>query len=443
MSLLRIQQEVEAYLQKRILELLGGRPEEAGRYTILGSDINEIRHLFYYLRMNRSPIQVLYQIESYTATVTNVEDTVATLHIPGFEETSFRRLKLRFSVMNTFYQFEVIITRVRPDEVTFQLPLYMQSATRRKYPRHPLQNAFLHFNTIYRPIFGTRGIGQVVEEKHRHLIAELKKDFPDLSLMLRIIADDLVRIAGDYQLEIYKPDEEQSRLRSTISGEDKTLYIASTEDINSYINKPDSNLLVAYNREFKIMAEARSEDDAVKFFKDLQLSELRRHVYSYVCAPLHLFGKVIGHIYVETDLLQRKRIFVEEAINVGILADLLSYGMTKTVIARTYYSRPIAEILNLSMAGVLFRVTSSVIYDYLIDHDLLKLKIPLVNEYLSFRGEITRMFHEGERYHIALRFIEGSDDDYRKLEQFLYTDTRTRLRGKIRGPHGPLAELHE
>lgn len=443
MSLLRIQQEVEEYLQKRILELLGGRPEEAGRFTILGSDINEIRHIFYYLRMNRAPVQVQYQLESYSAQVLSVEDTLATLSVPGFEETAFRRIKLRFSMMNTFYQFEVILSRVRGEEVTFQLPFYIQSATRRKYPRHPLQRAYLLFNTVYRPIFGTRGIGQIVEEKHRHLIAELKKDFPDLSLMLRIIADDLVSIAGDYQLQFYKPEQKKSLMETTISGEDKTLFIASTEDINSYIYKPETNLLVAYNREFKTMAGASSEEEAVKYFKELQLAEMRRHVYSYVCAPLHLFGKVIGHIYIETDLIHRKRIFADDAMRVGILADLLSYGMTKTVIARSYFAKPIAEIMNLSMAGVLFRVSSSTIYDYLIDHDLLKLKIPLTNEYLSFHGEITRMFSEGTRYHLALRFVDGADDDYRKLEQFLYADTRMRLRGKSRGPTGPLTELHE
>ena len=183
---------------------------------------------------------------------------------------------------------------------------------------------------------------------------ELKKDFPDLSLMLRIIADDLVSIAGDYQLQFYKPEQKKSLMETTISGEDKTLFIASTEDINSYIYKPETNLLVAYNREFKTMAGASSEEEAVKYFKELQLSEMRRHIYSYVCAPLHLFGKVIGHIYIETDLIHRKRIFADDAMRVGILADLLSYGMTKTVIARSYFAKPIAEIMFSDFLAVCF-----------------------------------------------------------------------------------------
>jgi hypothetical protein len=443
MSLLRIQQEVEAYLQKRILEILGGRPEEAVRYTILGSDINRIRHIFYYLRMNRTPVRVDYQLESYTATVVDVEDAQATLNVPGFEETPFRRIKLRFSMMNTFYQFEVILSRVEGEEVSFQLPTNLQSATRRKYPRHTLQRTYILFNTVYRPIFGTRGIGQIVEDKNKYLIEELRKDFPDLSLMLRIISDDLIGIAGDYELQFYKPDRKLSLMETTIIDEDKTLYIASTENIDCYTGKPESSMLVAYNREFNRLARESSKAEAMKFFEELQKSEMRRHVYSYVCAPLHLFGRVIGHIYIETNLLYQKRIYVEDAVRVAILADLLSYGMTKTVIARTYFTKPIAEIMNLSMAGVLFRIPSSTVYDYLIDHDLLKLKIPLTSEYLSFHAEITRMFSDENRYHLALRFVDGAEDDYRKLEQFLYNDTRAHLRGKSRGPAGPLTELHE
>ena len=437
MSLLRIQQEIEERLQSEILTLLGGRAEDAGYYTILGSHINQIRHIFYYLQANRIDIRAQYQLENYPAVVHSVEEIQATLLIPGFEETAFRRIKLRFQAMNVFYQFEVIINRINGNEITFQLPLKIQSATRRKYPRHPLERSYLLFNTVYRPIFGNRGIGQIVEEKHRHIIAELQKDFPDLSLILRILTDQLMFIAGNYDIVFYKPDQKQSIMEALIAATDKTLYVANTGDLNSYLQKPKPNLLIAYEREFQSRSARSSQEEAMKFFKDLQLREMRDHIHSYVYAPLHLFTKVIGHIYVETDSLHRQRIFEEDAIQIGILADLISYAMTKTVIARSYYSRPLAEILNVSLAGALFRVNSSEIYDYLIDHDLLKIKIPLTNQYLSFRGEITRMFHLGSRFHVALQFIEGDDDDFKKLEQFLYTDTKTKLRRKSRGPVAP------
>ncbi|MBW7858177.1 MAG: DUF1577 domain-containing protein [Leptonema sp. (in: Bacteria)] len=433
MSLLRVQQEVEDYLQTRILELLGGRNDEPAKYTILGSDINRIRHIFYYLRMNQTQVVVQYQLETYFAPIITVGDTTASIQIPNFEETTFRRLKLRFSFMNTFYQFEVLISKVQGDLITFQLPLRIQSATRRKYPRHRLDHSFVLFNTVYRPIFGTRGIGQIVEEKYRFLISELEKDNPNLSLMLRIVGEHLITIAGHYTLKLYKTDQPKSLMETMVSSHNKILYIGNTEDITSYIQKPKTNLLISYDRDFKVQANSTSEEEAMAFYKELQQKETRRHIYGYACAPIHLFGEVIGHIYIETDLIHRKKLFTEDAQQVGILANLLSYGMTKTVIAESYYIRPLAEILNLSLAGILFRVKSSTIYDYLIDHDFLKLKIPLMNEYLSFRGNITRMFSDGERYHVALRFKESGEDDYRKLEQYLYSNNRQRLKGKSRG----------
>lgn len=443
MSLLRIQQEVEDYLQKRILSLLGGTQEDAARYTILGSDINEIRHIFYYLRSNRSNVQVQYLIETYQATVTEVRDTTATIRVPGFEESPFRRIKLRFSMMNTFYQFEVLIHSIRNDEVVFHLPLSIQAATRRKYPRHRVDRSYAYFNILYRPVYGTRGIGQIVEEKHRYLIQELRKDRPDLSLMLRIIGERLTAIAGDYELRLYAKDQPLSLMEGIISNQDKTLFLANTEDINAYIRKPESNLLTSYDREFREMANARTEEDAIQRFKEIQTAEMRRHIYCYVCSPLHLFGSVIGHLYLETDLIHRKKIFADDAVQVGIMADLLSYAMTKTVIAQTYFQRPLAEVANLSLAGVLMRLQSRTIYEYLIDHDILKTRIPLVNEHLAFHGEITRMYSDEDHFYVALKFTQGADDDYRKLEQYLFSDARQRLRGKSRGQLRPLTELHE
>lgn len=433
MSLLRVQQEVEDYLQSRILELLGSRNDEPAQYTILGSDINRIRHIFYYLRMNQTQVVIQYQLETYFAPIIVVSDTTASIQIPNFEETTFRRLKLRFSFMNTFYQFEVLISKIQGDLITFQLPLRIQSATRRKYPRHRLDHSFVLFNTIYRPIFGTRGIGQIVEEKYKVLISELEKDNPNLSLILKIIGEHLRAIAGQYTLKFYKPNEPKSLMETLVSNHNKILYIDNTEDITSYIQKPKKNLLISYDRDFRIQANSTSEEEAMAYYKELQRDETRRQIYGYTCAPIHLFGDVIGHIYIETDLIQRKKLFIEDAQQVGILSNLLSYAMTKTVIARSYYVRPLAEVINLSLAGVLFRVKSAMVYDYLIDHDFLKLKIPLMNEYLSFKGNITRMFSDGEKYHIALNFQESGEDDYRKLEQYLYSNTRQRLRGKSRG----------
>src|SRR6185369_1457673 len=110
----------------------------------------------------------------------------------------------------------------------------VQSARRRKYVRVYPQDLFMRFNLLYMPIFGRRGVGQIVENRYPKIVGELARDEPDLSLLVRIVNKAVQEISPDFELKIYKPEDKKTLLERVISVEKKTLYIRDTSRKDSY-----------------------------------------------------------------------------------------------------------------------------------------------------------------------------------------------------------------
>lgn len=420
--------ELENVLLQEIVELYGRESRELTDITILGSDVNQISHLFLYLKWQNKRVQLTYGLEQYSAEVLSVDGAYATLKVPDFDEGSFRRILIQFDAMNVYYQFEVIMTSVSGNIIEFRMPDQIQSATRRKYRRIYTEAVYMRFLLEYQPLFGKRGVGQLVEDRYYPIVAELKKDYPDLSLILRIISEEIQRLSDSYEFKFYQKGDKKSLMEQVIGSQQATLYIRDTGRIESYINKINQFGLINFEREFKNMLNAMEESEARDHFESLQKQEMRDHIYTYVASPLSIFDRTIGHIYVYTSVLDKRMIAAEDAQIIDILSRLLSYGMSKTAVSQTYYRAPLAKVKNLSMAGLLFEVQNPVLFEYLLDHDRLRVFLPLVNELLEFETEITRLFPSGKSYSVGLRFVEAGPDDYRILENYLYNRIQSNIR---------------
>ncbi len=407
-------------------EIYGTERMVPTQFTIIGSDVNQIRHLFFHLRAENRAIEISYGIEIFRGSIADVDDDHVLIRIPKFEEGPQRRIRIRFDALNIFYQFEVIIEEINGELVWFRMPDSIQSATRRKYRRVYPDDVFLRFLFQYRPIFGKRGIGQIVEDRYSYLVEELKKDFPDLSLILRMVAEELHSISRFFELKFYEKGQKKNLMEQIVTSQESTLYIRDTDRLDNYFRKLNLFGLTNYEREFKNMLNVMSEEEARKFFENLQQDELRQHLYNYVCAPIMVFDRVVGHIYLYTTVLEKHQITTDDATRIDILATLLSYAMTRTAVARTYYTEPLARLQNISIAGLLFEIRSQVLFEYLIDHDALRVLLPLRNDVLEMEGDITRLFPSEDRFLIGMKFTEAGPDDFKRLERYIFQKTRAR-----------------
>ncbi|MDW7977112.1 MAG: DUF1577 domain-containing protein [Leptospiraceae bacterium] len=416
-------QEIEKQLQKEIIKILKKEHDPPEKHTILGNNLNEIRHILYYLKSKKVPIYIYYLVDTFTGFILDVEDIFVKVQVLGFEETSFRRCRIAFNFMNVFYQFEVSIYRVDKDIITIYTPLYIQYTTKRKFPRYTTHNLYANINIVYYQLFSHHEYENILKHHFPKIIEELQKDLPDLSMILRVMLQELEKISDTYEIHFFSIETLKSldwRIKQMKSIQ-KTIYIENTDSIRSYYAPINNPSITNFERFYRNMLKTNSEEDVLRFFENLMREDKRNQKNSYVYAPIFLFDEIIGYIYTETSYIERKKIFLDDAIKIHILSKVLSYTINRIIFYKGFYETSSALVKNISLSGILLNITSQYIYNYLIGNDLLKIELELFNQKAKFLGMITRMFTLGEKnYNIALEFVEFFDDSFKILENFIF-----------------------
>lgn len=419
-SLETAQSEQQESLIQMLQRMLHSRHDDYTEDTILGSDINRIRHLFYYLRSENIRIQINYQSEIYSGTISHVLSNKVIIKVPGFEESGFRRCRIKFEVISELYQFEVPVLEIGQGVITIKMPAFIQSLQRRKNKRIMVDDLFIRFGVLYRPIFGRRGAGQIVESRFPSIVSELEKDDPDLYLINHIITEELLHVSPYYEIKFYKKGEELTFLESMISEEKKTLFIRDTTHLENYYERQTLYGLINYHSEYIHRLRHSSQEEAIDFFEKLRQGDMKNFISNYVCSPIIMYDKVIGHIFVYSSVLDRHHISYEQAQYIDLMAQLLNYAMSKSAISQVYFHNAVTRVVNISLGGLLFELNDRVIFDHLTFHDRLKILLPIRHQMLELHAEVTRYFPTKNGFNIGVEFFKAAPEDFKILEKFIH-----------------------
>ncbi len=137
---------------------------------------------------------------------------------------------------------------------------------------------------------------------------------------------------------------------------------------------------------------------------------------------------MIGHIKVYSTVLDKKNLTPDDAQRLDLLVQLLNYALSKHAIAEHYFSLHNTKVVNISMSGLLFEIQDTNVFNYLLDHDRLKICIPIKSHELEMRAEITRLLPGNNGYRIGVMFFQGAPDDFHVLEGFIHERIRAMLR---------------
>ncbi len=432
-----LQKKIEDSLKKEISLIFNRKAEPVEKFTILGSDINKIRHIFYYLKSQKVPIKVDYQMDTFWGYISDVQDLVAVIEIKNFEESSFRRIVISFNFLNVFYSFEVSLQKVEKELVYITLPTNIQYSFRRKYPRIEISDSFARIQILYQNLFSEKEMELIFTQNYGILKNEIEKEYPSLDIIIRIIISNLNQISNFFSFTLYyefKKEKSRSWLENQLQAIKKTIFIENTDSLNSYYLNLNSTLITNFERTYKNMLKTQSEEDVIKYFERIQKEDIRNQKNSYIISPIFLFEKLFGYIYLETSYIERKRIFFSDAIQIAILARVLSYALEKILFHNKYYAEENIRILNLSLSGALLHLKSEVSYKYLIQNDFIKFETDILNTKISCISHITRMFTKKENdYYIAIHFLEYLEDSFSLLEKSIY-NLNFKKRGFITPP---------
>ncbi len=397
--------------------------------TIIGSDINLIKHLFHYLKFENIEFRFDYEESNMTVIVHSVLQDFVELNVLGFEEGTSRRAKIKFEVVNVLYQFEVIIEDIRGSIVKIKIPSELQAAEMRNHRRVFVDDLFMDFVILFKSFKGgvyVSGDNIYAERQFTHLFREIKKDSPDLKLMNLIMTDYILKVSQEFEIITYKPNDGNEFIKETLQLVNKSIFIEDCSNIENYYKKTENLYTNTYQNLYAKKLKEDGEFKTQKFFEKLQKTELRNFLFSYILSPITLFDQVIGHIKVFTTAMDKHIISQYNAEYIHQMTEIASYGFTKISIRgnnfNTMYTN--TRILDISISGLLFEISDENLFKYLKKHNTIKMYIPIGKKTLSLSGEIIRFFDTMDDYQkiyrMGVTFISSNPDDMNILENFIY-----------------------
>ncbi|MCB1156722.1 MAG: DUF1577 domain-containing protein, partial [Leptospiraceae bacterium] len=423
--------------------------------TIIGSDINLIKHLFYYLKSENSEFDIEYEERLMPVRVETVSAESVTLNVLGFEDQGTRRAKIRFEVINVLYVFEVIINEIKDNLVTIRIPTELQSAEMRKHRRVGCDDLFMNFIILFRSYKGGQyisGDNIYAERRFTHLFREIKYDEPNLKLMNLMLTDYVMRISSEYEIVIYKesnPDsdivprliswfqnaqmpEYDSReyessnlkerkekyfkdklepeiIRRLLSKELNSIYIQDCSSIDSYIRSLNHPSLISYNEFYQEISDLSDEMEAYSIMENFQKKEDKDFFVSYIISPITLFDKVIGHIKVYTTHMDKHILTNYDAEYIHEMTEISSYGFTKIAIKGNRFNMLYTntKIVDISITGLRFEIYDEKLFQYLHKHNTIKMYIPIGPRTLVINGEIVRYEPSYDVYRMGVNFFSS------------------------------------
>ncbi|MBE8400864.1 DUF1577 domain-containing protein [Leptospira borgpetersenii] len=401
--------------------------------TIIGTDINLVKHLFYYLKADEVEFPFDYDGQRFFAIVENIEETTVNLRIPGATQGLTLRAKISFEIMNILYQFEVVILEfLEGTIVQVRIPSELQAASFRKNVRVAVDDLFMNYVILFRSLSGGgREIGRniQVEQKFNNLMREIKKDNPDLRLVNIIISEYISNVSKGYEVVFFSQNREETFLDSFIRRNDRPLFIPDTSLIINYIreNEDSESIVGNYREEYIRMVLENGQDYADQFFRELQKKEIREFVISYLVLPIRLFNDVVGYVRVYTSAMDRYSITPSQVGYLIELTEIFSYSMTKIFIREDNYrhTKAGARVVDISINGLLFEIEEKRIFHYLKKHNIIKMFVPVSEKMLILRGEVVRyIVVEDGKYHLGVNFFDSNPDDMLILQKYIFTRTR-------------------
>ncbi|AVQ13329.1 PF07614 family protein [Leptospira santarosai] len=398
--------------------------------TIIGTDINLVKHLFYYLKADEVEFPFDYDGQRFFAIVENIEETTVALRIPGATQGLTLRAKISFEIMNILYQFEVIILEFLEESIVqIRIPSELQAASLRKNVRVAVDDLFMNYVILFRSLSGGgREIGRniQVEQRFNNLMREIKKDNPDLRLINIIISEYISNVSKGYEIVFFTQDREETFLDSFIRRNDRPVFVPDTSLIINYIRE-DESIAGNYREEYIRMVLENGQDYADQFFRELQKREIREFVISYLVLPIRLFNDVVGYVRVYTSAMDRYSITPSQVGYLTELMEIFSYSMTKIFIREDNYRHAKAgtRVVDISINGLLFEIEEGRIFNYLKKHNIIKMFVPVSGKTLILRGEVVRyIVVEDGKYHLGVNFFDSNPDDMLVLQKYIFTRTR-------------------
>jgi hypothetical protein len=297
-------------------------------------DPKEIENLYYSFRKKKTEVTLKYDLKETTAQIYRITSIFLTLFYKGNINPRIKTIEMTMSADASIYSAISRVIKISSGELTVALPEQLEKRVKRKHRRiDSKEGIYLRFNVISDindklDFLYDKGR---VSNKFLEARKELVKPVPDIKKAITIISSELRGNTSIFEVKLYKQGEVYPKRINVLKEVKKTIFISNTKDKHSYLKSLSINGVVSYLPYIRDIRKTMHDDkDSIKAeFASIMQEDAKLSLVSYICSPIMLYEKVIGHIFLGLTKEFNSKFSGADAYTVKVGCDIISKTIAK------------------------------------------------------------------------------------------------------------------
>lgn len=381
-------------------------------------DYGEIISLLKICKLYDIKLTLTFNNNRTTGKIIEISEYIMSIKADFEIPPSVKSIDISFELNKEPYHFKSDVVKIFSKDITILIPSQIEIWKPRKYERS------ICYGKVFCSINIIKDLSENIRKKFSSLpprlapiFKEISKDTPNVSLIIKMIQDELVNISDLGELVLHKQGENLPLPVIIVSKYKKCLLVEDTQDDTSYFKKYSVNEVISLSNFMQDLqwSEEKIKEEVRKFKAFFTNNNIRSITY----VPIFLFENVVGHIRVASLLSKISKILtVRDVFYIKALADIVSEALAKyklfSLSSTNEFPLPIYDI---SPGGVKVEI-EQFLAKFLEPGTKVKLNIKFNDGKIIYpKGKILRIDTEEEKLFVAVEF-ENLD----KTEEFIITD---------------------
>jgi hypothetical protein len=392
---------------------------EISKRLVVSSDL-EKNLIFQNLINMEEPIVLELDGKHYAGIVELYENGTIVLHMKDTLPMNVKgTVRAHFIFHNNYHYFTATIYKKSENQVRLLLPDKIFKNMLRAHDRIDVLNrVFMRFRILISS--ERKELADSTRLDEHFLIEEVSKPEPAVDRILAAIRRLVADYAQNFQVKIFKKGErltfDEHIIRS--SGQIFLIFDSFEDSIENRRRLEQDVLGIGDAYDF-LLHTGETRTSAESKLLDLLQQKRNALVYSECLIPLKLEGEVVGYIRLYNDLEYHRSIKTSYAIRTA------KYGaaLVEALVKHDYFTLESGEgfdipVVNMSAGGLLFKLDSSSLKQYLILRTTLMMTIQCASRLIRANGMIHRI--DALRSEFGVKFFVINDADSHFIDDVVH-----------------------
>lgn len=384
------------------------------------TDYGEIVSIIKICKLYSLKFNIVFDNNSIGGVVSDISEFVIFLKTDSEIPSSVKSLDVSFQLNKDHYHFRAEVVKVSGKEISILIPSQLEIWVPRKYERsYCFGKVFCSINIIKELSSELRSRINNVPVRLSSVFSELSRDVPNISLVMKMIKDEISSISDVGEISLHKQGENLPLPVVIVSKYRKPILLEDTQDEKSYYRRYPGNQVISF---CKFMEDLNWDVNRIsREVNKFMLFFANNNIKSITYVPIFLFENVVGHIRVASFLDKVSKVLsLRDVYYIQSLSDILSEALAKyklfSLSSNSEFPIPVYDI---SPGGAKIEI-EQYLSKFLEPGVKVKMNIKFDDgKVLTLRGEVLRIDTREDKLFAAIQFEDISKTDETIISDFV------------------------